>query len=121
MEDNGRQIIQLKGEVATLRITIKELKAQNHAMGDWVITQDDELICRELRHWNKDLILAAVNGCKSVNPTHPELVAQQIEKAFEVLVEFTYAKRRGFEYELHKAYDHAEAVLSAISNEQETL
>lgn len=63
-----------------------EWKAEKNAFQEWVITdQKETLITSGLRHWNKDLILAAVNACIKVNPDHPELVAREIENVFDWL------------------------------------
>ena len=103
--------------------------AHKSTVGDWVITQDGEHICRELRHWNKDLILVAVNACKAINPEHPELVAKQIKATFELLKamhpEFesgAIANEAKWADKLRLKFEgKMKAVLSAISNEQETL
>ncbi len=65
-------------------------KGLKSATGDWIIVAinpsgTDEIICRELRHWNKDLIVAAVNACKQVNETNPLAPAEVIKEAFEAL------------------------------------
>ena len=60
-------------------------EAHKSQLGDWVIIQDGDLICRELRHWHKDLILAAVNACKEINPENPQAVADNIVKMHKAL------------------------------------
>uniref|UniRef100_A0A6M3L2B2 Uncharacterized protein n=1 Tax=viral metagenome TaxID=1070528 RepID=A0A6M3L2B2_9ZZZZ len=61
-----------------------EWKAKKSPLGDWIISSEYELIARELRHWNVNLIVEAVNACIRLNPENPLAVAQSIEGAFAV-------------------------------------
>lgn len=99
-------------------------KSHKSGLGDWVIIdENDELICRELRHWNKDLILSAVNGCKTINPNSPQAVADQIEAMYKTIRKVTILTQsmvfwdkadkdtKEIDTELH-------AVLNAIENKE---
>lgn len=46
-----------------MEYTKGEWKARKSPTGDWIICSPDELICREARHWNAQLIASAPHMC----------------------------------------------------------
>lgn len=68
-----------------MECTKGEWKVTRSSTGDWVIATDDTLICREVRHFNAHLIVAAVNACQIVNRDNPQVVAESIKDMYKAL------------------------------------
>jgi len=68
-------------------VTKGDWKAKMNALGTWTIYTNLEHIGQIDSHFNGDLIVTAVNMCKSINPDNPQAVAESIELAFEKLDE----------------------------------
>jgi len=88
-----------------MEYTKGEWKAMKSPMGDWIICSPDELICREARHYNANLIAAAPDMYEALiqwlvylDTTYPK---NMIEKKHAYnLMEKALAKAEGKENEL---------------------
>jgi hypothetical protein len=89
-------------------------EAGKSPLGDWFITNGETLIARQLRHFDAPLIVAAVNACISINPEHPEKVAEGMEDLVKIGKATHKDWSNGLEADLEDKMDKLQQTLAKI-------